>query len=435
STMASEIVVGVDFGTTYSGVSWAVNGGNKTVRVINDWPNPSSTNATSDKVPTIISYQNGEPQWGFCVDNVRKDSFRWIKLLLDPKNSIGRSSEAVLTSTKLLGTLTKTAEDVAADYLRMVWKYAKEDIQKVRGDDWESIYTLKCVLTVPAIWSPAAKEKTLKIARMAGLPQNIDLVTEPEAAALAVLKEKNDDDESLKVGDCFVVCDAGGGTVDLISYKIVGLDPLAVEECAVGDGGLCGSVYLDQAFERYIKTIVGEDEWNSIRDKPKKKMMREFESSIKRCYSGDDQEYSVDLQGVEDNPREGIDDDTITLKPYGIQCAKVFDESKGHRWEDRRKSPDGQFRAINQMEWMLEKGDKPPSRREISVKELCKVTYGIKCSILWKESSYRDRATGEKWRDATFDLHVALDSATLHFIVMYKGDPVAHTEAKYKEEF
>lgn len=45
-------------------------------------------------------------------------------------------------------------------------------------------------------------------------------------------------------------------------------------------------------------------------------MMREFEESIKRCYSGDDQEYSVDLQGVKDNPREGIDDDTITLKPY-----------------------------------------------------------------------------------------------------------------------
>lgn len=231
----------------YSGVSWAVNGGSKTVRVINDWPNPSSTVESSDKVPTIISYQNGKvAQWGFSVDSVRKDSFRWIKLLLDPKNLVGRTSEAVLTSIKLLSTLNKRAEDVAADYLGMIWKYTQEDIQKVRGDDWESIYTLKVVLTVPAIWSAAAKDKTLKIARKAGLPQNIDLVTEPEAAALAVLKEKNEDDESLKVGDCFVVCDAGGGTVDLISYKIVGLDPLAVEECAVGDGKLSGILPLYQ---------------------------------------------------------------------------------------------------------------------------------------------------------------------------------------------
>lgn len=222
---------------SYSGVAWAVNGGSKTVRVVNDWPNPNSTNPNSDKVPTVISYQNGKPaQWGFSVDTIRKDSFRWIKLLLDPKNQVGKSSEAVLTSTKLLDALDKTAEDVAADYLQMLWSYAKEDIQKVRGDDWESIYSVKVVLTVPAIWSPAAQDKTMKIARKAGLPETMSLVTEPEAAALAVLKEKNDEDASLQVGDCFVVCDAGGGTVDLISYKIVGLDPLVVEECAMGDG-------------------------------------------------------------------------------------------------------------------------------------------------------------------------------------------------------
>jgi molecular chaperone DnaK (HSP70) len=223
--------------TRYSGVSWAVNGGTKTIRVINDWPNPNSTVATSDKVPTVISYHNGQPaQWGFAVDSVKKDSFRWIKLLLDPKNKIGRNSEAVLTSTKLLGALGTTAENVSADFLRMIWNYTKEDIQKHRGDEWESIYTVKTVLTVPAIWSPAAKDKTLSIARKAGLPQDIELVTEPEAAALAILKEKNEDNEALEVGDCFVVCDAGGGTVDLISYKIIGLDPLAIEECVVGDG-------------------------------------------------------------------------------------------------------------------------------------------------------------------------------------------------------
>lgn len=76
-------------------------------------------------------------------------------------------------------------------------------------------------------------DKRLKIARKVGLPQNIDLVTEPEAAALAVLKEKIKEGEFLKMGDCFVVCDAGSGTVDLISYKVIGLDPPAVEECAV----------------------------------------------------------------------------------------------------------------------------------------------------------------------------------------------------------
>ncbi|KAH8690418.1 hypothetical protein GQ44DRAFT_833025 [Phaeosphaeriaceae sp. PMI808] len=557
--MASEIVVGIDFGTTYSGVSWVVNGGKKLIRVINDWPNPNSAVATSDKVPSKISYENGQPHhWGFEV-NFKEDSFRWIKLLLDPESKFGRESEAVLNTHKLLRTLGKTAETVATDLLRLIWTYTKEDISRVRGDDWESSYTLSVVLTVPAIWSPKAKEKTLQIARQAGLPDNLKLVSEPEAAALAVLNEKNDEDASLEIGDRFVVCDAGGGTVDLISYEICGLTPLQIEECAVGDGELCGSVYLDQAFEKYIRTIVGE-EWGGIKDKAKKKMMDEFENSIKRCYTGEDNTYSVDLQGVEDNPKEGIDDETIQLQPntlktifdhvigqimrlvekqldmvqdkggkvkaillvggfgtnrymhqrlkdahsnsgivvlqntqgwssicrgatmwglenstyspppkktvrariarysYGLCYETEFDASKGHERRDREWSPRGYWEARNQMRWLLEKGrifersdrgirkfsealyycsdDDPPNRKEISVKELCKVNYGIKSSKLWlQEDSYKDPRHGKKWRDVPFDLQIELGSANLHFSVLYREEPVAYTEAKYKEEF
>lgn len=44
-------------------------------------------------------------------------------------------------------------------------------------------------------------------------------------------------------------------------------------------------------------------------------MMRDFEMAIKRCYAGDDQQFSIDLQDVEDNASVGIDNETITLKP------------------------------------------------------------------------------------------------------------------------
>ena len=135
-----------------------------------------------------------------------------------------------------LEALSKVPEDAAADYLSLVWRYAKEHIRKVRGDNWETIYAVKVVITVPAIWSEDAKNRTLRIANKAGIPDSVSLVSEPEAAALAVLKERRDEGEALQVGDCFVVCDAGGGTVDLISYKICALSPLKVTECAVGEG-------------------------------------------------------------------------------------------------------------------------------------------------------------------------------------------------------
>lgn len=74
-----------------------------------------------------------------------------------------------------------------------------------------------------------------------------------------------------------------------------------------------------------------------------------------------------------------------------------------------------------------------PADGYTGVKPLCKVDYAIKCSKLYHESSYRDPLTREKWRDATFILYLGLDT-TLHFFVTYKGEPVAYTEAKYKED-
>lgn len=79
-------------------------------------------------------------------------------------------------------------------------------------------------------------------------------------------------------------------------------------------GDLCGSVYLDQDFEKYIRNIVGEEQWGTLKVRSKQKMMSEFES-IKRAFAGDDQQFSVDLQGVKDNPDEGIEDETITIRP------------------------------------------------------------------------------------------------------------------------
>jgi hypothetical protein len=51
----------------------------------------------------------------------------------------------------------------------------------------------------------------------------------------------------VKVGDVFVLCDAGGGTVDLISYKITQTSPtFLIEEAAVGSGDKCGASYVDK---------------------------------------------------------------------------------------------------------------------------------------------------------------------------------------------
>jgi molecular chaperone DnaK (HSP70) len=151
-------------------------------------------------VPTIISYKDGKPHnWGYCVDSAEKINFKWFKILLDPGHRLRNKAEPVLNSMRLLRGLNKTAEEVATDYLRLLWEYTQDDISRFQGDNWRAIYRLKVILTVPAIWSLPGKENTRKVALSAGLPVDVSLVSEPEAAALAVMKEQDGQGGSLQV--------------------------------------------------------------------------------------------------------------------------------------------------------------------------------------------------------------------------------------------
>ena len=69
----------------------------------------------------------------------------------------------------------------------------------------------------------------------------------------------------LEIGDTFVLCDAGGGTVDLISYTITALFPkLQIKEAAPGTGDFCGATYLDESFSNYLTQMLSnEPGWDS----------------------------------------------------------------------------------------------------------------------------------------------------------------------------
>jgi uncharacterized protein YxjI len=68
------------------------------------------------------------------------------------------------------------------------------------------------------------------------------------------------DPHGLSIGDSFILCDAGGGTVDLISYTITVLHPiLKVEEAAGGTGALCGSTFLNRRFRDFLIRKLGRE--------------------------------------------------------------------------------------------------------------------------------------------------------------------------------
>jgi molecular chaperone DnaK (HSP70) len=89
-----------------------------------------------------------------------------------------------------------------------------------------------------------------------GVGSALHIISEPEAAAMYALDIM--DPHNVQVGNTFVLCDAGGGTVDLISYTVTALKPvLELTEASPGTGSACGSSFLNRTFHKFLEKKVG----------------------------------------------------------------------------------------------------------------------------------------------------------------------------------
>jgi hypothetical protein len=61
----------------------------------------------------------------------------------------------------------------------------------------------------------------------------------------------------LKTSNNFIICDAGGGTVDLAVYKILGATTsLEIAEICARSGANCGSIFLDLRFHALLDKLL-----------------------------------------------------------------------------------------------------------------------------------------------------------------------------------
>ncbi|KAK4995018.1 hypothetical protein LTR66_005073 [Elasticomyces elasticus] len=348
------LVVGIDFGTTFSGAAASYSEKPDTpddICVIKSWPGGTGT---SEKVPSEISYGpftdgpaskkkgpaslkeslaamsiQDKPsgpafKWGF---QLRPDEprLRCIKLFLDRGQNIPSYVSKADVVEKLFDADRDTT-DVVADYLSELYKHAKEALVRRYGEVFMSTTKMRFVLTVPAVWSDKAKNATMQAAERAGIHEDLSMITEPEAAAVYALQAIQPN--PLLVGDNFVVCDAGGGTVDLISYEIKQLSPaLRIEESATGTGGLCGAVFLNLRFEAHCRDKMGAQNFDAMRtQKPKSwiSALNYFEEYVKRKFDPKDtNEFFIPLPGMMDDEDAGIDSGFLCLESEEI--ASIFE--------------------------------------------------------------------------------------------------------------
>ncbi|KAF5857425.1 hypothetical protein ETB97_005772 [Aspergillus alliaceus] len=253
-----------------------------------------------------IDTQLGDYYWGYEVhkivrelddeDERRAQGIHRFKLLLDTSELTSNVRKELIPTLDMLLEKNiisdKRETDIIADYLKRLFDHTKVKMRE------KHLYTegetVEFVLCIPAIWTRKACRK-MQMAMTAALHRtgfiteqfhdvdNLFIVHEPEAAAAYVLAQTKD--ITITAGESFVLLDAGGGTVDAVTYKVTSDIPLRLAREAVAPGGdLCGSSYLNEAFENLVKSrLQGEDYLQNVQMKIDT-MMEEFENNIKRNF-------------------------------------------------------------------------------------------------------------------------------------------------------
>jgi hypothetical protein len=118
------------------------------------------------------------------------------------------------------------------------------------------IHEQQVVLTVPASFDASARELTREAALAAGLPENLVLLEEPQAALYAWLADMGEQwRRKLNVGDTLLVCDIGGGTTDLTLIQVTEENgELQLRRMAVGNHLLIGGDNMDLALAHFVRT-------------------------------------------------------------------------------------------------------------------------------------------------------------------------------------
>ncbi|KAM0225621.1 hypothetical protein ACHAQD_000579 [Fusarium lateritium] len=285
------IIIGIDFGTTYSGIAWAYSREPEEIELVTSWDSELNHCSDVEKAPTQLFYDNDkDTTWGYSVP-ADKDALKWFKLLLLDTADIPAdmlSSVQLRKARDLLDGIKKDPVNVIACFLRKIWNHAIDSIRRSVGAELLQKSRFHVVVTLPAIWPPYAQQRMKQAARVSGIldarscgETTLRFISEPEAAALATIKDLSKR-STIKVGDTMVICDAGGGTVDLISYVVESTAPFVVKECVKGDGGLCGGVFLDERFLKLIKGKLAPGSWSSVSRAEEKKFLNDsWEHGIK----------------------------------------------------------------------------------------------------------------------------------------------------------
>ncbi|KIY51050.1 hypothetical protein FISHEDRAFT_37884 [Fistulina hepatica ATCC 64428] len=339
-----SLVVALDIGTTFSGVSYAILEPGKIPQIhgITRFPGQEHV-AGNTKIPSVIYYDRhgklvaaGAETDGAGIAAQAEDD-GWIKVELFKLRLRPRSMHLKMNGMRL-GALPrgKTAVEVFGDFLKYLFHCTRTFIIDTHANGsqlWSGVESnIQFVLSHPNGWEGAQQTKMRRAAVYGRLipdtnegKARIYFVTEGEASLHAcVLNGLATDVLSNPSKHGFIVADAGGGTLDISSYAIKGTFPLVIEEIAPPDCIFAGSVFVGRRFRQFLEEKLKDSKYGT--SDALDHITKRFDETTKRLFR-DKRESQYILFGspLDKDPSVGIR--SGQLKLTGADVAQLFEAS------------------------------------------------------------------------------------------------------------
>ncbi|KIL55734.1 hypothetical protein M378DRAFT_134141 [Amanita muscaria Koide BX008] len=338
------LVIGIDVGTTLSGVSYALLEPGKVPRIrpVTRFSGQREENGKS-KICSVVCYDKDgnviavgpetdpevnpmlseiddvrQAEWSVCEINVNHFFY-----------SVERQHSNKRKIPRPVMDEFKAPDQVFTDFLQYLFKSAKEYIIETERNldptfSWASIEK-NFVLTHPNEWGKRQQSQMRDVAVAAGLvsrataTDRITFVTEGEASLHFCL---NKNPELRQEQNGILVVDCGGGTIDLSAYSQTGkgryqqiVSPYCLRQ---------GSISVTSRARDYFKGKFKDSQFGS--DGDIETMARAFDKpeGVKCIFRYPNRPYFVNFGGLRDNDRKyGVSGGKFKVE--GPQMAKFFD--------------------------------------------------------------------------------------------------------------
>ncbi|CAE6419856.1 unnamed protein product [Rhizoctonia solani] len=307
----TKIVIGIDIGSTQSGVAFAFlqNGASQAIHRVTRWPGQEAHNQQG-KIPTLVWYDTNRRAMSFGAEALlhtteeQAEDNGWVlakyfKLHLHPSDMRAKH-ELKLDPLPPGITLRQIYSDFLGYLLKHTRAYFEDRILDGR-QLWERYSsTMEIVIAHPNGWGIREQAFLRSAAVSAGFstadqaPAKVRFVTEAEASVHFCIHHTNLGNV-LQPGTNFAVCDAGGSTVDTTLYSVISARPvLKLEEKWASACVQAGAIFVDFEAEKFLRrTLTGAGLSSDDVVEYTKAGVKDFEGFAKRAFKDETTEQSV----------------------------------------------------------------------------------------------------------------------------------------------